>query len=673
MHFNLRIKLLKRVQCLLGYNLFCYRFRTKFTYIQQDIIIMLASVIRSAVVKQYKEVLLGKIMVSSSSSKGIVSSRFYSHQESLPRLPVPPLHQTLEKYLKTVRPLVSDDEYENTKSLVESFGAKGGYGEHLHEKLLEHAKTKENWLSDWWLDCAYLESRASVVIYCSPSVSFPKYNFSGTSGQIEHAAKLITALLKYKVNIDNETIPVEKLGKFPLCMDQYYRILSACRIPGITKDNVHCHAKSWIPPSHITVIHNNQFFELDVYHQDKSPLTTSELETQLSRIVAASNDSAVPLGILTSRDRDNWGRAYHTLAADEKNKECLKSIERSIFALCLDKEVPSVPEEEWRHNFGARLLHGGGSTWNSGNRWFDKTIQMIVDKTGGVGLAYEHSPAEGPPIAAMLDYVYEYIENADEEPKSSILNLPPPKHLQFNIPDSLLFDVKKASKELDDLISHLNLVVVDYKDYGKDFIKSMKMSPDSYIQIAMQLAYYRLHHAAPATYESASLRRFRLGRTDTIRSCSIESQAFTQAAASNDHSITELAQLLRNAVVSHRQYTTDAVAGQAIDRHLLGLRLIAKKSGEEEPLIFKDSTYKRAMSFNLSTSQVPCKADLSMAFGPAVDDGYGICYNPKSNRILFSISSWKSLPDYDVEPFQRELFKALRDMKDILLSGSSKL
>lgn len=30
-----------------------------------------------------------------------------------------------------------------------------------------------------------------------------------------------------------------------------------------------------------------------------------------------------------------------------------------------------------------------------------------------------------------------------------------------------------------------------FYDYGKEFIKEQKMSPDAYIQVALQLAYYR--------------------------------------------------------------------------------------------------------------------------------------------------------------------------------------
>ena len=40
------------------------------------------------------------------------------------------------------------------------------------------------------------------------------------------------------------------------------------------------------------------------------------------------------------------------------------------------------------------------------------------------------------------------------------------------------------------------------------------------------------------------------------------------------------------------------------DRHLLGLRLIAKESGIETPEIFKEPSYEKTSHFSLSTSQV---------------------------------------------------------------------
>lgn len=56
----------------------------------------------------------------------------------------------------------------------------------------------------------------------------------------------------------SETLPVEFLGGQPLCMNQYYQILSSCRVPGLKQDSVVNFLKSKKPPTHITVVHNYQ-------------------------------------------------------------------------------------------------------------------------------------------------------------------------------------------------------------------------------------------------------------------------------------------------------------------------------------------------------------------------------------------------------------------------------
>lgn len=47
-----------------------------------------------------------------------------------------------------------------------------------------------------------------------------------------------------------------------------------------------------------------------------------------------------------------------------------------------------------------------------------------------------------------------------------------------------------------------------------------------------------------------------------------------------------------------------AVQGQAIDRHLLGLKLQAIEDLAALPEIFMDTSYAEALHYNLSTSQV---------------------------------------------------------------------
>jgi carnitine O-acetyltransferase len=57
-------------------------------------------------------------------------------------------------------------------------------------------------------------------------------------------------------------------------------------------------------------------------------------------------------------------------------------------------------------------------------------------------------------------------------------------------------------------------------------MKIGKVSPDAFIQQAIQLAWYREQGYATATYESGSTRAMLHGRTDVIRTLTEESRTF---------------------------------------------------------------------------------------------------------------------------------------------------
>ncbi|KAG8447994.1 hypothetical protein GDO86_015189 [Hymenochirus boettgeri] len=576
--------------------------------------------------------------------------RYLAHQESLPCLPVPPLQQTLDKYLLALKPLVSQEEWNHTKHLADDFQT-SGVGERLQKGLERRAKKTENWLSDWWLQTAYLEYRLPVVVHSSPGVVLPKQDFVDRQGQLRFAAKLIEGVLDFKTMIDNETLPIEYLGGKELCMNQYYQILSSCRVPGPKRDSVVNYSQATKPPTHITVVHNFQFFELDVYNSDGTPLTADQIFLQLEKIWGSSlQTNKEPIGILTTNHRNSWAKSYNNL-----------------IKVCLDAPMPCVSEELYKSRVAAQMLHGGGSRWNSGNRWFDKTLQFIVAEDGSCGLVYEHAPAEGPPIVALLDHVVEYTKKP-ELVRSPMTPLPMPKKLRFNITPEIKNDIEQAKQNLNIMVHDLDVKVFVFGVFGKNFPKSQKMSPDAFIQVALQLAYYRIYGQVCATYESASLRIFRLGRTDTIRSASVDSLNFVKGMEDTSKQNQEKVDLFRKAVLAHRSYTDMAINGSAIDRHLLGLKLQAIEDLASMPEIFMDTSYAVAMHYNLSTSQVPAKIDCVMCFGPVVPDGYGVCYNPMEDHINFSVSAFNSCAETNAARLAHYLERALCDIQQLIQS-----
>lgn len=70
-------------------------------------------------------------------------------------------------------------------------------------------------------------------------------------------------------------------------------------------------------------------------------------------------------------------------------------------------------------------------------------------------------------------------------------HLPPPERLEWFITPEISERMYLATKSVDKRISDLDFFVYRYKGYGKTFIKNCKVSPDVYIQLALQLAYYK--------------------------------------------------------------------------------------------------------------------------------------------------------------------------------------
>ncbi len=63
------------------------------------------------------------------------------------------------------------------------------------------------------------------------------------------------------------------------------------------------------------------------------------------------------------------------------------------------------------------------------------------------------------------------------------------KHLKKNSTDPKLYSVLNVNSHRQ--VKNLDMNVNTFTGYGKEFIKKQKMSPDAYIQVALQLTFYR--------------------------------------------------------------------------------------------------------------------------------------------------------------------------------------
>lgn len=111
-------------------------------------------------------------------------------------------------------------------------------------------------------------------------------------------------------------------------------------------------------------------------------------------------------------------------------------------------------------------------------------------------------------------------------------------------------------KTVNELIADVDLRIYMHDAYGKGFMKKCRVSPDAYIQMALQLAYYRDAGKFNLTYEASMTRLFREGRTETVRPCTIESTEWVKSMENKNVSAEERISLLKKACQQH-QVSTD--------------------------------------------------------------------------------------------------------------------
>ena len=240
---------------------------------------------------------------------------------------------------------------------------------------------------------------------------------------------------------------------------------------------------------------------------------------------------------------------------------------------------------------------------------------------------------DGRSTHRLNDYVCDTIFNEkldfSSPPVSS--NLPEPVVIQFNVDKATQERIDLAQKHFDDLLGRHDLSVQAYQGYGKKLIKRFKLSPDAYVQMTIQLAYYKMFGKSKPTYESVMTRRFQQGRTEACRSVSDDSIAFCRAISDPSSDLFDVIALFRRAVESHVQYLHAAADGKRVDRHSFGLRKLLK-AGEGMPAVFSDPAYTYSSTWVLSTSQLSSEYLNGFGWSQVVDHGFGIAYMINENR-----------------------------------------
>nr|XP_002122295.1 carnitine O-palmitoyltransferase 1, liver isoform-like [Ciona intestinalis] len=597
----------------------------------------------------------------------------YTFQHVLPHYPLPTLESTCRKMLLTVEPLVTPDEFQEIKKEMKEFLK--NEGPMLQAILEKREKTEDNWVADLWDKYAYLVNRSSLLYtnFCTDS-AIEKSDLAecAPKKQSARAGCVVFHHLKfYEMIADRKLPPLLVQNLVPICCHRYRYLFACTRVPGLAMDEL----KTYENSKHIIVIRKGIMYKVNVYGSDsngnESILSPRELQTVFQDIIDETEDITEVQwnpAVFTTQNRTLWAQEREKLMSHPSNKINLYDVESAILHIALDQSKPkNLTNEAWTNLCGGEF-----------NRWYDKSLTCTVYENGLAGGNVEHTTADATLTSRVLEYVW---ANSKYDSEGNAFDQNAVSHPILTVPTKIKWDLEEFKLVIPKYLTHhtqmshnLDMHALKLMQ-GKGEIKKCRVSPDSFMQLALQLTFYRMHKKAPKTYETAMTRFFKYGRTETIRTVSMHSLAFTKAMDDTSVSKSDCLKHLKAAMLHHNNYKLDAMNGRASDRHMFGLYVAAKFAGIS-PKIFNIKVF--TDYDQLSTSQSPYLFDKHYAdiiglfpsgggFAPQTEDGYGVYYLfLGENRMTIHITSYHSCAETSSQKFGQNLLQAMDDMKILL-------
>lgn len=541
-----------------------------------------------------------------------------------------------------------------------------------------------------------------VVLNLNPFFLFEDDPTPARNNQVTRAASLVISALSFVRAVRKEELQPDKFRGNPLCMYQYYRLFGTARVP----THHGCHIAQDPGAKHIVVLCRGQFYWFDVL-DDSSDLIMNEKDMTLNLqvIVDDAEETSIQeaakgaLGVLSTENRKIWAglRDILTRNPESNNAECLGIVDSALFILCLDYIAPQTGAELCGNMLcGTNEVVKGVQIGTCTNRWYDK-LQIIVCKNGSAGINFEHTGVDGHTVLRMASDVYtdtilRYAKSINGQAPSLWASISPdpakrdpesfgdvcttPHKLEWDMLPELSTAVRFAETRLADLIHQNEFETLDFGAYGKNFIISMGLSPDAFVQMAFQAAYYGLYGRVENTYEPAMTKFFSHGRTEAIRVPTIESVNFVQTFW-GEHPPQYKVEALKRATQQHTSITKECAKALGQDRHLYALYCIWQRAVNDEgaeaassdesdspervstnvsprgsrsppppraplpkmPDIFADAGWDKINHTILSTSNCGNPSLRQFGFGPTSEDGFGIGYIIKDDSIAICVSS----------------------------------
>lgn len=519
------------------------------------------------------------------------------------RLPVPALAQTVQRYLEAVRPLSTDAEMVVAEREAADFLA--GDGARCQAELERFADEQDvigqNWMSSDWL-AGYLNTAAPVTLSTNfgAQIAWPRQG-DGYAQAADLVTRIAAVHLTY---LRGETVPPRSARGDELDLRQWRYLAGGIRHPrydgAVLKE-----ASASASRREVVVLYRGNAFTLRVSDDSGYPVAAAAVSAALRKLVEEVDPPESGFTDPAYLGVQDAAVVLEELLADADNRTSYHRLVGALFVVDLDPRPGTTTEHLCRTAFERR------------RGWPLKSTSYRVNLADGwCGVLIEHSVPDGGTVDEVVARAL-----ASPSPVGGTGALEP-EPLRWNLSDDLTDRLAGLNARYDEQAAHyaVDLVTVSFH-----VPEGFKLGLDGAMQWVMLYAQLAVYGRVRSTYESVSMTEYRAGRTECLRPVTMQAVSLVRGLL--DGSATP--QDLEAARAAHSAGVVACKTGQAVDRHLSGLRATAERLGLPTPAVFTGEGYRRLTTDFLSTTSLGGRSGIvRYVFAPTSDGGMGVNYTP---------------------------------------------
>ncbi|CAH3023881.1 unnamed protein product [Porites evermanni] len=399
---------------------------------------------------------------------------------------------------------------------------------------------------------------------------------------IERASSLIDGLMKARDLYRSSEYTQDVMKTTALSM-QWYNYVFSCSMqffPG----SIERYKAPEINSRHIIVMIRGNMYKLDLIHNDdegrEEIITKSQLEKKLETIVEmdASREPSTPIAFLTSLTPSERCQEEQRLKClSQRNVDNLSLLRDALFIVALDPDTSPRKANEAMFE-----LHSG----NFVNRWYDKSVQLVVFGNGVAGLVNNY--LAGMTGTVGTNFVRIAVKNerlSGEEtedgyegfkiwPEASPIIWDDTNEEYFKHKTAKFIKESRTSGPFKQMSQDVFRICTGFS--FESMCKDHCVTPGGPFQAGMQLALAKISGRCMSVNEVVSIRHFRFGGMTFMDSSMADMKKFIEKARQSEGSLQTMTKqervllksLLKKAIESYKDEVLRYKKGQINLWHL---------------------------------------------------------------------------------------------------------